>query len=47
MVVSYSLGTLWWFWLDTHPDPPIRAKGMGFADRYIFLCNNIKKWRTV
>ncbi|KAK8806814.1 hypothetical protein WA588_005614, partial [Blastocystis sp. NMH] len=33
MIVFDMDGTLWWFWLDTHVDPPIRRSGMGFKDR--------------
>lgn len=28
-----EIGTLWWFWLDTHVDPPIKRNGMGFKDQ--------------
>ncbi|KAK8817939.1 hypothetical protein WA577_005299, partial [Blastocystis sp. JDR] len=25
-------GTLWWFWMDTHPDPPVIPYKGGFKD---------------
>lgn len=27
------VGTLWWFWLDTHVNSPIKRDGLGFKDR--------------
>ena len=32
LLYLFIVGTLWWFWMDTHPDPPVKPSGMGFVD---------------
>lgn len=31
-------GTLWWFWMDTHPCPPVKPFHGGFQDAYDSNC---------